>query len=703
MLVLLPTSCQENLEQEATGYVSLSFDLDKTDEPVFTKAAGEPVLALEIRNARGEVVKSWPDMRDIAETPVELYAGSYKAIAYSSVESAAFDAPAYRGETSFRIVPHQNTDIKLTCTLSNVKVTAAFDKSITEKFSEYVLTVSNGESELVFSNLDGTLAKEGFFAVTGTLSWKLHLKNNNGRVYEDLQDTYTDVKARQHYNLAFSLGKVDPFGGGAFEIVLDNSYNEKVYDVILDFDAKNHPTITSDAFEFALQNELIQGFKVDGRIFFRFADGLKSVRIRHESAELEQLGFARVNEFIGTSPEQIAAYANLGIAVEAYSAGAPEVLVDMSSFLTKVPKGEYKIFLEATNVNDKVKIETFALRVLPGSSAELVDVTPWARYATFVGQWFTPEMPAGLNFQYKQADAAEWSTFEPSALKIDAQSQTVRAAIYGLELGTAYEVRIVTEAEPEGPVKSFTTDAVAGTLTNMNMDSWSKVGKHIYPNADNSIDHTWDSANEGSNTLKEVNPTRSDANVVAVSGPGKSAARMESVAVMGNFAAGSIFTGDFGAATLSPLGATLQWGVPFESRPYAMKGYYNYSPKAITHATGAYSSLKGKTDEMIIQVFLTDWDKPFDINTGAGRFVDVQNDPAIIAFGMVTCGEDTNGYVEFTIPLEYRDTKRKPKYIVISAAASRYGDYFTGAVGSVLYLDEMSFVYDPTELGAMNQ
>ena len=33
-------------------------------------------------------------------------------------------------------------------------------------------------------------------------------------------------------------------------------------------------------------------------------------------------------------------------------------------------------------------------------------------------------------------------------------------------------------------------------------------------------------------------------------------------------------------------------------------------------------------------------------------------------------------------------------YIVISCAASRYGDYFTGGIGSVLKVDEFSLVYE---------
>ena len=37
-------------------------------------------------------------------------------------------------------------------------------------------------------------------------------------------------------------------------------------------------------------------------------------------------------------------------------------------------------------------------------------------------------------------------------------------------------------------------------------------------------------------------------------------------------------------------------------------------------------------------------------------------------------------------------------YIVIAAAASKYGDYFTGSTSSVMYVEEFSLVYDPSQL-----
>lgn len=192
--------------------------------------------------------------------------------------------------------------------------------------------------------------------------------------------------------------------------------------------------------------------------------------------------------------------------------------------------------------------------------------------------------------------------------------------------------------------------------------------------------------------VSAVNSTRPEYAFVAK--PGSVAVRMESVYVFGKFAAGNIYTGQFGKAVLSPVpGAELDWGVPFTTRPYSLKGYYSYAPKTINYASGKYSDKMGTMDVAQILVFLTDWDAPFRVSTSTETFVDLENDPNIIASGCIETSEDTNGeYVEFECVLEYRND-RKPKYIVAVACASLYGDYFTGGQGSVMYVDEWEFVY----------
>ena len=79
--------------------------------------------------------------------------------------------------------------------------------------------------------------------------------------------------------------------------------------------------------------------------------------------------------------------------------------------------------------------------------------------------------------------------------------------------------------------------------------------------------------------------------------------------------------------------------------------------------------------------------------TASSTFVDLKNDPAIIALGTIESDVKTDGYVEFECVLEYRDQVRKPKYIVAVACSSLYGDYFTGGLGSVMYVDEWEFIY----------
>ena len=83
------------------------------------------------------------------------------------------------------------------------------------------------------------------------------------------------------------------------------------------------------------------------------------------------------------------------------------------------------------------------------------------------------------------------------------------------------------------------------------------------------------------------------------------------------------------------------------------------------------------------------------INTTKEIFLDIKNDKNIIAYGDLQDGAGTGGqYKEFEIKFNYRGLSRKPKYILIVAAASKYGDYFSGSTSSVLYVDEFSLSYD---------
>lgn len=301
-------------------------------------------------------------------------------------------------------------------------------------------------------------------------------------------------------------------------------------------------------------------------------------------------------------------------------------------------------------------------------------VNPWTFSAGVKGVTDGKGTPA---FEYKKASDTDWSTWDNVKL-----SGTVATAdITGLQEDTDYVVRM-TNGYISSSEMSFRTGK-AVQLPNLSFDDWSKNNK--YPNAAGS--DVWDSANS-SGAAVTTSPSTD-----AVEGY---AARLESVSAFGMLAAGNIFTGSF--VKLAGLGAELDWGTPFTSRPLALRGYYKYSPATVNKVKDPYKDQMGKPDQCQILTFLTDWDAPFRVNTNTKTFVDLDNDPGIIALGQFNTSESSADYIEITIPLVYRSNDRMPVYIVIAGASSRLGDYFTGGIGSVLYLDQFELIYDPAEL-----
>ena len=162
------------------------------------------------------------------------------------------------------------------------------------------------------------------------------------------------------------------------------------------------------------------------------------------------------------------------------------------------------------------------------------------------------------------------------------------------------------------------------------------------------------------------------------------------------FAAGNLYTGEYLETSVTPIGAKLNWGTPFTARPKALKGYYAYSPAVIHEVKAPYEDLYGQMDQCQILVILIDSDTPFTVDTANNIFMDqTHNNKDIIAYAVYESGEDTGGqYREFNLELEYWRPDATPKYAIVIACASYKGNYFTGGVDSVMYVDEFEFVYD---------
>ena len=361
---------------------------------------------------------------------------------------------------------------------------------------------------------------------------------------------------------------------------------------------------------------------------------------------------------------------------------------------TVAESGEQDKVTVRVDGSETVYTFSFPVSTAPSTSLSLKSVNPWSNFAYVEGVIAAQEAgkvldPAYMKFEYSSDNGTNWTSVAATATS----STDFKATLTGLTPNTTYKYRMSYAKVSDSYVSSessFTTDT-ENKIPNLNFDNWVKNGKHYYANA--SLDNMfWDSGNEGANTLREVNPTKPEETDV-VSGK---AARLGSATAANQFAAGSLFSGDFGSASLKPLGAILDFGRPFTERPSQLTGHFKYAPGSITHSKLDYAP-KGVPDSCSIYIALTDWDAPFAVNTGEKKFVDFNSD-YIIAYGeldksLVSPTSAMSSYQPFTINILYRDLTRKPKYILIVCSSSKYGDYFTGSTSSVLLLDEFDLIY----------
>ena len=324
----------------------------------------------------------------------------------------------------------------------------------------------------------------------------------------------------------------------------------------------------------------------------------------------------------------------------------------------------------------------------------------------------------GMKFQYRAAvETATLAEDEESGwtdVVTTTEENNHTAMLTGLAAETAYEYRLVNGNGEVIATQSFTTgEADAQTaLVNGGFEDWcvrsaktALTNKNTtFPCSETDYDAGnlyWDTSNRGANSISQMDPTNKSTDFVIA---GTYAAKLQSVKVLGSiFAAASMYTGSFGDASMD-MSATINFGRSFTSRPIALHGYYQYSPAnvdAVGDNLPADATVsEGNPDQCAIYVALTK--KTYTINNKQeDTFIDFEGDENIIAYGTiegdyVKTNGAANGYTEFTIPLQYKESQfgAIPTHIIIVCSASKYGDYFTGGEGSTLYVDDFSLVYD---------
>lgn len=353
-----------------------------------------------------------------------------------------------------------------------------------------------------------------------------------------------------------------------------------------------------------------------------------------------------------------------------------------------------RTFYARLNWEPEGQYTTWKVFVYPdtgGGSGASGDVFPMTSRAIINGSVTSGRTPT---VEYKEQNASTWQTVDEKNMEVKGGKFT--ATLTGLTGSTTYNYRVSVDGVP-GAEQSFTTVA-AVELPNGGFEDWSEgytQSGNAFQVPNKAGEAFWGTGNEGSMTMESIGnvtyPTSE-----SISGQ---AALLESKYAIIKLAAGNLFTGEFGFDPDHTLDGQLTFGRPFTSFPTALSLYYKYTSATIDQIgqnVGSLADLEGQPDMCHIYIALTDKQytiKNWSGNNGNYRQLFDKDDSGIIAYGEFISDESTFSYQRIEIPIEYR-ANRTPKYIIIVASSSRYGDYYIGGVGSKLWIDEMELVYE---------
>lgn len=703
-------------EGEGTLYLSTKLS---TDVEVRSRAAVDGLAEtcdIWIANDKG-IVRQFFGTDDVPAEGIKLVTGNYKALVWAGDSlPASWEQRFFKGEQDFTIAKGDNKAVTVNGKIANSVVTVNFDPSVGEVLSAYSFTVGHSQGKLTFdeSTEEGARAYFMMNSRDHDLSYTLTGTKLDGSQYTRTGAILGAQPATLYtINISCSMEDVE-IGGAYLDIVIDEKTLDQEYDITIDA----APEIKGIDFDIASTQRATENNMGKRSVWITATSEIKSLVLTCDYFD-ELFGFDGGNDFDffqmsdSELSEQIKAagitydYA-LNPEDDDESRLLPTIKLTFSELFTnRLPNGDYPIGISVTDKKGKKATATLHLVISDASIATNEATDPyyiWATHAS-VGMTIAKDGVENPVIKYRKKGKSTWE-FEAIPDGQPVKDAVLFAELTDLDPGTTYEYCGAT-ADEEGVVCEFTTEAAA-QLPNNSFEGWTKVGStyYIYGSGE---DMFWDSGNEGSK-LANTNVTVPENTIVHT---GSTSVALNSTKVLIAFAAGNVFIGKY-VATEGTNGV-LGWGRPFSSRPRQIKVWAKYKSVNISDVgSGAPAEyVKGQPDRGIIYcALLNDYTETYNgqsfpviIKTAASsrRLFDPSSSldkPHVIAYGQHIFDSDSpatgaSELVEITIDLDY-DTygnNIRPSYILLTASASKGGDYFTGGSGSQLILDDIQLVY----------
>lgn len=577
-------SCKKDMDEEF-GYIKM--ELNTLESAVSVKSVmGAPVgynpnqLYVEIVDDNDKVVLSTSDFANDTKFKevIRLTPGTYVINAHSygwDGSDSGFEVPYYAGSATAVVKQKELKNVKLTCTLANVKVTVNYDNSFKTYFKNATTSVT--------SLLEGVAGREfkmnavttpAYFPV-GDLALMLAVVNNSNVSHAQF-DTVKNVQPRQWVKINYTVAAPGTLGG-------------------------------------------------------------VTVKIDDET---------RTYEFNLAVPRKP------GISFECFK-----------------PQGA-DVWSRFVNLKGEITSKT--------------------------AEFDSNDGPSKIVLQWKVKGASDWNEIANNQLTRNGDVYTY--TLKGLSPSTTYVYRMhYPSADPiDSDEVEFTTD-IETAIYNGGFENWTTTSDNIdYPNASGDQIY-WCTSNPGSAGYIG-NVTTQD---FSFKHGGNSSAKLASKYAVIKLAAGSIYTGNY-KGLIGTSGAKLDWGVPFTSRPTQLKGFWHYEPGKINRGSQQPTGAPSKDSNDECQIFCVLLTQQLHVGGNASKdeyekstTIDWQNDSRIVAYGELTRNNasSANTWDEFVIDLKYYKMDVKPTYMAIVSSSSKWGDFFYGSDSSVLWLDDIEFIY----------
>lgn len=700
----------DNIDDKGEGCLALNVAFNSKTNPIIAVRSSERDYTVVITDVKGNTLHTYNN-NDLPEE-VLLTPGSYSATVTSGDNpDAAFSSPYFAGSKDFTIKANETSETTIECLLANAKVSVDYSDRIKQYFCSYQTKIGVPRGSITYTEEN---TQDGYFKVSRDsvqLTWELTVCNTAGQVFTQSGSFY--AKKRWHYALNFDIqDKKDTEEGGVkVEIVVNDDVKQinNQHNIIL----RALPEIKGEDFDITAPVAVqFDKYEKTYKIIMKGNPKLDSVYFLHNCNYLNIRGIPNAFSLLNISYNARQTLEKNGLKWE-FAADSTTASMDFTDLLRSLEVGSYDFSFEVFNTEGKKNAATFQLAIVNADVLTLSTPTGtsddvWAHHARLSGSWITDHQPTNPKIQYREKGSIDWITQD--AEEISEKEKRFYITCQNLKAETTYEYQassLKDDREAYANILTFTTES-AVPLPNSSFDEWD--GAYPWAAGSSDADKFWDTGNKAAEVAKLVLTQSSDDIPAEVAG-GKSAylksQYTKAFGVADVFAAGNIFSGAFGKIE-GTSGASMTFGKAYTSRPQKLKGYYKYKSKTIDW--DKKGGLKGYEDRFHIYIILAD-EAHYLNTTDQSTLFDMNNikagkDPHTIAFAELTNekfdenGKDVtpsvnmNNYEAFELELQYFKTNVKPTHIIVAATSSKYGDYYTGGIGSELYIDEFELVFE---------